>query len=1300
MSTGSAPASPGASVGAEEPVVESTSTKVNKSLSLVQQEDRMDQIIKVDTQALLKTIQDLEQRLTEYQRQDKPPAWAQALESRLEQIEKLRSSVSEDRDAMHKPDGTDPNMNLSTLTMEERILSRIRGEFETKLGNTQLHFEGIVSSNSLEMERLHKLLMIRPTTSELQQVMLAQQQQEQRTQARLSDIQNLMMSSMRDKISEEMISCVSELKNARLQGEEGARLVNKQIEDFTVQMNELREGAQNSFLQLQQVQEDNKALVESQRDEISTLQSRLTTEIAQVQLMAQQISSEMRTNAEDFAAQTTKNEASLALVESQTKTEMAKMDKKLREMAEKLADAEKAQVDLEVEVSQLKHNYTKDVLELRDMHRTADRRVKDLEEKQAASERKVAELIAQDCFNKLGKVNEQINKINFEIAEINNLVNQTVLTEIKANALKIALLQEQCNVHIPRQFVEHGHRLDAVREEVRVVSESIEMLRGRCDQEDELIDSLLPLKERVAALSETQQMHGLELEHLKEGLTSCIDANSEFARRLEECEEMIEGFEESINSRMNRIRDTLLDTLLEKQSETNQAVRNVRENLEVMAQAGDNNLNIGGSNFNGNAGGGGGGGNKGRSPTIVVKNGNLVGGGVRDNDNNASSNNLQGNLGPGGAGMKRMASYRIGNMQGQVVQGNAATPQLPPQLQQQPVDTSSVNNMPGLMKRAPSTRGGAGMLSGNSGGISRKSSNNLLGAVTSATSPGGVNSLNNGSNMQQPLGTVVEGDSSLQNSLNNTANSNSNGGGSSARASQILIPQAQLEGLSNLLPDSSFSANAPDASGNNAANTNSNAAGGLSQQQQEAVLSNASAVSSSSTPNITPGASISLMNNNNTSNSNMPRVQSANSRPQTATTDDLTLASPRFDQQNQQSHHQHSHHHADPQQGSDSESPRQHHHVIPHAQSGYHQQQQQAQQQLYIEMQNQQQQQQQHISQRHGHNHFDAAQEAQFLADLCLNYEELSVKRKRVAHVPPTFCASIAEVARDVAEAIAAQADFEMVEMSLAAIHSPLSLAELNYDEHYVVTARQRQQDAYVESVLQLVNLSMSSGGIVRQDARSLFVSLLRKALELFMTRHNQVLVAGNSRLGRVKIPTCIACDRPLLEKTKLDVQVLPPGSSPGASTRGLLEASAHTLRSGSNSWLQLQQQGGGSEAGDDFFGSNGGPESFQRAFPAIFLENSVNSNYQQHNSNSHSNSGAGALPGRGILGRGLLLSNGDHSGSISSSRPRTVGATSGSRGGSAHGQHQPQALQGKGNLNSNNLRSSATLRPTSSAAL
>jgi hypothetical protein len=70
-------------------------------------------------------------------------------------------------------------------------------------------------------------------------------------------------------------------------------------------------------------------------------------------------------------------------------------------------------------------------------------------------------------------------------------------------------------------------------------------------------------------------------------IESNIDANSEMIRRIEEMEEKYDTIDDMITSRMNQIRDTLMETLLEKQFETNNMIKNVKDNLEVISTAGE-----------------------------------------------------------------------------------------------------------------------------------------------------------------------------------------------------------------------------------------------------------------------------------------------------------------------------------------------------------------------------------------------------------------------------------------------------------------------------------------------------------------------------------------------------------------------------------------------------------------------------------------------------------------------------------------------------------------------------------------
>ena len=49
-------------------------------------------------------------------------------------------------------------------------MAKIRGEIEAKINASQVSFDSKVNFFTYEVDRLQKLLTIRPTTSELQQV--------------------------------------------------------------------------------------------------------------------------------------------------------------------------------------------------------------------------------------------------------------------------------------------------------------------------------------------------------------------------------------------------------------------------------------------------------------------------------------------------------------------------------------------------------------------------------------------------------------------------------------------------------------------------------------------------------------------------------------------------------------------------------------------------------------------------------------------------------------------------------------------------------------------------------------------------------------------------------------------------------------------------------------------------------------------------------------------------------------------------------------------------------------------------
>ena len=67
-----------------------------------------------------------------------------------------------------------------------------------------------------------------------------------------------------------------------------------------------------------------------------------------------------------------------------------------------------------------------------------------------------------------------------------------------------------------------------------------------------------------------------------------------------------------------------------------------------------------------------------------------------------------------------------------------------------------------------------------------------------------------------------------------------------------------------------------------------------------------------------------------------------------------------------------------------------------------------------------------HNSNSSGENYLLFAQ-SQFVAELCINFEDISVKKKRVNNIPPVLCQSISAVTQELSEFMAKTADAEMV---------------------------------------------------------------------------------------------------------------------------------------------------------------------------------------------------------------------------------------------------------------------------------
>lgn len=158
----------------------------------------------------------------------------------------------------------------------------------------------------------------------------------------------------------------------------------------------------------------------------------------------------------------------------------------------------------------------------------------------------------------------------------------------------------------------------------------------------------------------------------------------------------------------------------------------------------------------------------------------------------------------------------------------------------------------------------------------------------------------------------------------------------------------------------------------------------------------------------------------------------------------------------------------------------------------------------------------------------------------CILYERVAKEKNFVISINSISNGSdvvdipqhIAAFAHDYAAWIAYQADHEAL-VRLIAGTNPEDMVYAEED-----TGPRRK--ALIESLKLDFNVALevafSHPGALRLEARTIFRARLIDAVDLALSKHDQVLIPATTRLGRAvkaSVPTCVACDRPLRSKTR-----------------------------------------------------------------------------------------------------------------------------------------------------------------------
>ena len=172
------------------------------------------------------------------------------------------------------------------------------------------------------------------------------------------------------------------------------------------------------------------------------------------------------------------------------------------------------------------------------------------------------------------------------------------------------------------------------------------------------------------------------------------------------------------------------------------------------------------------------------------------------------------------------------------------------------------------------------------------------------------------------------------------------------------------------------------------------------------------------------------------------------------------------------------------------------------------------------------------------------------LSDICARFEKMVISRKKMCPIAEVQAKELAGNSLEVADYLQNQANLTAV-MRFVML-KPGDIPDTNED----ISQQEDRVHAYMRDVDEETARSNSTKDALRLEARRVFLSKAHEAIDMAMSRFDQILAPSTGLVSRKGIATCVACDRPLAAKKRakdlydtvpadMSYDTLPPPTSP-----------------------------------------------------------------------------------------------------------------------------------------------------------
>lgn len=1102
-------------------------------------QDRLQQILNVDTRAMLTSLNNLELKLLQFNRQDEIPSWAAAIIPRLDRLEANLRSVtmapsSNAADFTSVPGGA----TRDDMSREDRLMARMKKELETQSETFQLSLESKAAMTSAELERMHKLLSIRPTTSEFQKVMIVVTEMESRLKYELGDITKGMLDVVHQSIAKELESLSQGVKSTGSIADRTVDNITKRLDVLGKDVFEMKSGVNADIALLHAEIQENKSGIIELRHQLARAESqhKEDTETLTAQLSVQ-------------ADLTTQLQHSLELTEERTKDAIKKMELNFKN-------------EIRESYHEMKRIGDRSDFQVRDVKQLADSLQRQLDEHkkhflQTAGE--LAENVAG--LNDYAEKNkERVDNMMTTLSHLQRVDYGPVINEIQGQlqsnkeqfgvidlalreaASEIAAVNTYANKlkgELSSKTSRTEGRLDelyaAVEDAQRAIEQGVGDTAG-------LNDSLKEIRESVDDLQSLRST----MDYLKQSNSAQMDTLNAVQERMESLDAMMkyvsdssQAGERGVMQSMDQLQDKLHEVLMEHQAELEARIEAVQETLEQSIAEGSS-MGPGGGGGRATAAGRRGKSSAAAQASAAANQAALLaasndGSDSDDDDGGSSRRSSRGSSRKDSSAARQLtAERRRSRLPSSSSAASGEEESVPSKY---PLEGKHMKDGGGMgkLKRKPSTRGV--LLSSSKAPPPSSSTGPAAVAGGGGYGYGPVSTIVDTSDsfiMTPPASrpiTAGDGASTPSNilkraPLNETPtaaaalSSKSSGSKSRGFFQQDEQPPPQLQ--TGSVPFSSSAGAAVDAAPSSSSSLIRSTSGASKEQERSATalqegLDGMSVGSLGSASESLSGAAAAA-----------PRHVDRVNIQRAATDGHTTLAS---------------------SGGSSAGGGRSSSSIVPAAagqtrqkvsgfsaagSSGYSNQYKYQPGQSLASLQS--------VSavtrpEDDEDGPFEQRairlirENADVVFDLGSHFEAVAVRRSLVPDIDSEAASDLAATALEVAEVVAKLADTEALLRLIRARPD-----EATYGDDFIANRRLKLMDEMLSDVRHRLHEGNPEAGITRLDARDFFLKRVERALQTALSKHDQVLVPTYSRAGRVKIPSCIACDRPLLEKVRQDM--------------------------------------------------------------------------------------------------------------------------------------------------------------------